>query len=256
MNKELAVIEQQTGTDTYRMSTDAARMCKDIVLASAQDIKGKKYVKVEGWQSIAIAHGCTASSGDVERTETGFRAIGKVIRMADGMIISQAEGFVGDDEPTWASRAEYAKRAMAQTRAISRACRSAFAHVVVMMNAGLSTTPAEEIPAEGFDERAHTPPPQQHKPASARDDSHQVITGIEQVTMKTGDKNGKPWTLYTIHAGDKYTTFDKKHAEAAKAAAESGIPMVLTFKDSGKGLNLIAITQDEPMPVGEEKVPF
>jgi hypothetical protein len=40
---------------------------------------------------------------------------------------------------------------MAQTRAISRACRSAFAHVVVMMNAGLSTTPAEEVPYDGFD---------------------------------------------------------------------------------------------------------
>jgi hypothetical protein len=34
---------------------------------------------------------------------------------------------------------------MAQTRAISRVCRSAFAHVVVMMNANLSTTPAEEM---------------------------------------------------------------------------------------------------------------
>ena len=47
-------------------------------------------------------------------------------------------------------RADYAIRAMAQTRAISRACRSAFAHVVVMMNAGLSTTPAEEVPLGGF----------------------------------------------------------------------------------------------------------
>jgi len=34
---------------------------------------------------------------------------------------------------------------MAQTRSISRACRSAFAHVVVMMQAGLETTPAEEV---------------------------------------------------------------------------------------------------------------
>jgi len=34
---------------------------------------------------------------------------------------------------------------MAQTRAISRAGRSAFAHVVVMMKAGLATTPAEEM---------------------------------------------------------------------------------------------------------------
>jgi hypothetical protein len=77
--------------------------------------------------------------------ETGFRAIGKVIRMSDGQTLSTAEGFVGDDEPMWFARPEYARRAMAQTRSISRACRSAFAHVVVMMQAGLETTPAEEI---------------------------------------------------------------------------------------------------------------
>jgi RNase H-fold protein (predicted Holliday junction resolvase) len=33
---------------------------------------------------------------------------------------------------------------MAQTRAISRVCRSAFAHCVVLIDADLSTTPAEE----------------------------------------------------------------------------------------------------------------
>src|SRR3546814_11290148 len=47
-------------------------------------------------------------------------------------------------------RAAYAIRAMAQTRAISRACRSAFAHVVVMIDADLATTPAEEVPDGGF----------------------------------------------------------------------------------------------------------
>jgi hypothetical protein len=41
-------------------------------------------------------------------------------------------------------RYDYAIRAMAQTRGISRVCRSAFAHVVVLIDAELSTTPAEE----------------------------------------------------------------------------------------------------------------
>lgn len=160
MSNELAICDKNlTGLDTYRMSTDAAAICKDIVLASAQDIQGKKYVRVEGWQAIAIAHGCTASARDVERTETGFCAIGEVRRMSDGMVLSTAEGFVGDDELKWGKRPEYARRAMAQTRAISRACRSAFAHVVVMMNAGLSTTPAEEVPSEGFEEKQSTTPP-------------------------------------------------------------------------------------------------
>jgi hypothetical protein len=152
--------------DLYRTSTDAAGLCKDIVAKTARSIQGRKYVQVEGWQAIALAHGCTASAGAVERVETGFRAIAKITRMRDGMAIATAEGFVGDDEKTWASRPEYARRAMAQTRAISRACRSAFAHVVVMMNAGLETTPAEEmsdgeafVQAARLSEAGAIPPP-------------------------------------------------------------------------------------------------
>jgi hypothetical protein len=167
----------QTEAEAYRASTNAAGLCKKMVIETAMEIQGRKYVKVEGWQSIAIAHGCTASARDVERIEGGVRAIGEIRRMSDGVVIAEAEGFVGEDEPTWfggevttkwgtkttlKKRADYAIRAMAQTRAISRACRSAFAHVVVMMNAGLSTTPAEEVPLGGFeDERSDATPPRQ-----------------------------------------------------------------------------------------------
>lgn len=160
--------------DEFRQSTDAAGLCGAIVKQTAKDIQGRRFVSVEGWQAIAIAHGCAAGARDVERIEGGVRAIGEVRRMADGQVIATAEGFVGEDEPTWfggtmkrwkwgqkrgekiwydeemPKRADYAIRAMAQTRAISRACRSAFAHVVVMIDAGLSTTPAEEVPEGGF----------------------------------------------------------------------------------------------------------
>lgn len=153
-----------SNVEAYRASTDAAELCKEIVVATASNIQGKKYVGVEGWQAIAIAHGCAAGSRDVERVDGGVRAVGEVRRMCDGVVIATAEGFVGEDEPTWfggsvrgkslPKRADYAIRAMAQTRAISRACRSAFAHVVVMMKAGLATTPAEEVPYGGFDNDA------------------------------------------------------------------------------------------------------
>ena len=141
-----------------RRATDVAGVSRDIVMKTAITIQGRKYVKVEGWQAIAIAHGCVASSRDVERVDSGFRAIGEVRRINDGTVLATAEGFVGDDEvKTWGQRPEYAKRAMAQTRAISRACRSAFAHVVVLIDSNLSTTPAEEVPDEGFSQPARTP---------------------------------------------------------------------------------------------------
>ena len=143
------------GVQNYmRQATDVAGVCRAIVMETAQQIgKGdKKYVRVEGWQSIAVAHGCVASARDVERLEDGYRCIGEVKRMDNGQVISSAEGFLGDDEPMWASRPTYAKRAMCQTRAISRACRSAFAHIVVLIDKSLSTTPAEEVPHGGFED--------------------------------------------------------------------------------------------------------
>jgi len=147
-----------------RQATEIASICKDIVTKTAQNIQGRKYVRVEGWQSIANAYGCVASAKDVERVETGFRAIGQVRRMDTGVVICEAEGFVGDDERTWQKRDEYAKRAMAQTRAISRACRSAFAFIVTYMDAGLETTPAEEVPQDGF---ADAPRPVAYKRPTA-----------------------------------------------------------------------------------------
>ena len=142
---DLIVVDGSTALTTHRAATDVASVCKEIVTRTAQSIQGRKYVRVEGWQSIANAFGCVASAVDVEKVEGGVRAIGQVRRVADGVLIATAEGFVGDDEKTWASRNEFARRAMAQTRAISRACRSAYAFVVVMMDAGLETTPAEEM---------------------------------------------------------------------------------------------------------------
>lgn len=174
---ELSVIPDSK--ELVRQSTDIAGLCREIVVASSLEIEKRKYVRVEGWQAIATAHGCVASARDVRKVEGGMVATGEIRRMQDGQLIATAEGFVGEDEPTWYGgivskpewkngqrtgrmiekmmprRAEYAIRAMAQTRAISRACRGCFAHVVVLMNAGLSTTPAEEVPEGGFQSDFH-----------------------------------------------------------------------------------------------------
>lgn len=162
MSTALAI--RNEAQELVRQSTDIAGLCREIVVASSSTIQGRKYVRVEGWMAIATAHGCVASARDVQRVDGGIRATGEIRKMHDGTLIATAEGFVGEDEPTWfggdvvqygktktlPKRPEYAIRAMAQTRAISRACRSCFAHVVVLMDAGLQTTPAEEVPMGGF----------------------------------------------------------------------------------------------------------
>lgn len=193
-----------TNVEIYKASTDAAALCKEIVIATALTIQKRKYVKVEGWQAIATAHGCVASSRDVEDIESGTKAIGEVHRMSDGQLISQAEGFVGKDEPTWyggeieyydrdgvrrtkrlQKRADYAIRAMAQTRAISRACRSAFAYVVVMMNAGLQTTPAEEMGSDLGD------PADDDANNTVKRRSGLMDKNVKQVVDQSANGNGK-----------------------------------------------------------------
>lgn len=189
---DLVVLESKVNPVVQtRYATDAAGACKEIVVRTAQNIGGRKYVRVEGWQAIANAFGCVASARDVERVEGGYRAIGEVRRMADGQVIATAEGFVGDDEPLWAKRPEYARRAMAQTRAISRACRSAFAFVVVAMDAGLETTPAEEMVGVEIVEEPHPErptPPAKRKETSAADalakiEAKAVELGIDGYTL-------------------------------------------------------------------------
>ena len=163
MTTEIATIET-TALVSHRAATNAAGLCRELVVKTAMKIQGRRYVQVEGWQAIANAFGCVASARNVERVEGGFRATGQVIRVADGTVIAEAEGFVGDDEKTWASRPVFARRAMAQTRAMSRACRSAFAFVVTLMDAGLETTPAEEMAAV----LEAAPEPVQVRPAGKR----------------------------------------------------------------------------------------
>jgi len=150
--KDLTVVaEIVVPAKQLEKAQEVAKACSAIIAKTALPIAGKNYVKVEGWQTIAMAHGCLLSAKGVQRIDGGVKALGEVIRMSDGAVLASGEGFVGDDEKTWGNRDEYAKRAMAQTRAMSRAARSAFAYTIVLMDKGYETTPAEEVPENGFD---------------------------------------------------------------------------------------------------------
>ena len=157
-------------------TNNVADVCRGIVTSTAIQIQGKKYVPVEAWQSIATAHGCVAGSEapiylkDVP--EKGYQAKGYITHIATGKVISTAFGFVGDDEVQWANRPAYARQAMAQTRAISRACRSAFAHVIVLMNEGLECTPFEEVPKGGFNDKEN------YNPSNAKAHEKDIVNNL------------------------------------------------------------------------------
>ena len=295
---ESTQLSVSSGTNTvaayHRQATDVAGVCKDIVHQTAQSIGGRKYVRVEGWQAIATAHGCVASARDVEKIEGGWRAIGEVRRMDTGSVIATAEGFLGTDEPVWAKRPEYAKRAMAQTRAISRACRSAFAHVVVLIGGGLETTPAEEVPAEGFSDSPRPAPANRPAPritddvidvvaervapaapirkkqpvaATPQAADYETVTLLKVARKEGTSAKGRPWTrwgiMVTRNGSEVWLNTFSEEFGAMIDEANQGDTFHVELKEGERGIDIVDLrVQDVPdrietaEVVADEEVPF
>jgi hypothetical protein len=133
-------------------------------------IKGKRFVNVEGWTTLATMLGVTAREVNTVELEGVYVATVELVRMSDGACISRASAECGSSDeldkygkPIWSTRPRYARRSMAQTRATGKACRLAFSWIMSL--AGYEVTPAEEmtpiIEAEQVQER---PAPAQRKP--------------------------------------------------------------------------------------------
>lgn len=190
----LAVIPQETEKGAkalMQVANDAASVCREIVLRTVLDLKGKRYVKVEGWQSIAAVYGCVPNIRLVQEDERGNVKAVAELRRHDGTVLASAEGYVGVDEVRWASEPMFARRGMAQTRAVSRVCRSVFAFVVTLIDSNLQTTPAEEIPLA---DNSDVPVARiVHVPASAAANATQRQVGerTKRTQCKYGRAKGK-----------------------------------------------------------------
>jgi hypothetical protein len=106
-------------------------------------INGKKYVKVEGWTTLAVMMGVVAREVQTTEADGIYTAVVELVRMSDGACISRASAECGEEKP-WCTRPRYARRSMAQTRATGKACRLAFSWVMSL--AGYEPTPFEEMP--------------------------------------------------------------------------------------------------------------
>lgn len=127
-----------------------ADLCREIVLKTGVDIKGnnEKFLKVEGWESIAAADQKTPSADELQFFEHGILAKSTLRRDSDGTILSTAFGYCGFAEDPEADL--YAVIGKAQTRAISRVCRHKYSYVLVLIDPSIKPTPSEEVPAGGF----------------------------------------------------------------------------------------------------------
>jgi len=133
----------------------AAELAKQLAIVIKKQnlatvIKGKQFVNVEGWTTLATMLGVTAREVCTVEADGVYTATVELVRMSDQAVISRASAECGSaDEldkhgkPIWSSRPRYARRSMAQTRATGKACRLAFSWIMSL--AGYEPTPAEEM---------------------------------------------------------------------------------------------------------------
>lgn len=144
---ELGVIRADGPKELVKVATEAADALRDVISRKRlfSTISGREYVRVEGWTTLATMMGCLPREVSVTRDDKGtYTATVELVRMHDGAVLTRASAECGMDENTWKNRADYARRSMAATRAVSKACRLAFSWVMAL--SGYEVTPAEEIP--------------------------------------------------------------------------------------------------------------
>src|SRR4030067_1833603 len=153
------------------IAKDLAKIVEDRKLYTP--ISGKKYVRVEGWETLGAMLGVLPREveGKTLRYEDGtYEATVELIRVGDGAIIGRGSAICGMDEPTWSKRLEYARRSMAIPRATGKANRLSFSWIMTL--AGCGPTPAEEMSDIVEGEARELPQPQQQKPAQTPQHTH------------------------------------------------------------------------------------
>jgi len=135
-----------------------AKVLKDFLVKtkSVMRIGQSEHVKVGGWQFLAqlagLSVGTSAEPVTLDNGDTGWKA--RAILYRGGQQVGDADALCLRSEKNWANSDTYAICSMAQTRAISKAIKGVLGFVVVM--AGYSDTPAEEMVGVGGKRRAST----------------------------------------------------------------------------------------------------
>lgn len=130
------------------IATPLAKLIDEAGLVKSFGRKNDRYVMCEGWTALAAMLGCTPHEVEVREVEPGrFMATVELRRLTDGVVVGRASAECGPDEEKWRKSPLYARRSMALTRATAKTCRLCFSWVMVA--AGYSATPAEEVPDGG-----------------------------------------------------------------------------------------------------------
>jgi hypothetical protein len=128
---------------TAKVATALKKFVKEQGLMS--NISGRDYVVVEGWQMLGMMLGVTPGKVNTRPVEQGWEATVE-LHDRNGRIIGQGDAECLETEKLWSKRDDYARKSMAQTRAIAKAFRNTFGFIAKA--AGFEATPAEEMPSQ------------------------------------------------------------------------------------------------------------
>lgn len=254
IEEERAIVRQHP-SEVIRQATEEANVLAEVIEGQKlfSLIQGKRFVRCEGWVTLATLRGCLPREVSVtEMPEGRYVAEVELVRMSDGTVLTKASSECGGPEdPVWQKRPPNARRSMAITRATGKACRVAFSWVMAM--SGFEVTPAEEMIADVVEAEVvkHTPRPAPKPIASVPtpEGVQRFVGTVVDCELKSGEKNGRAWSKYGVQLVNEHGeksgwlgTFDKPIGDAATRLKDGGDIAEAWYVDDGKFKTLTDIS--------------
>jgi hypothetical protein len=218
-------------------------------------VQGRAYLMVAGAQAVATSMGYTTAIEQlryVPATDAlpGYWEATATV-MADGRTVGRGIASVFDNESPWNKRPQFARQAMAQTRATGRALKGVMGWACALL--GAETSLAEEMPQEEPTMPAQASEAPRRLPAPSTDRTPQkAAKGLRQVSGVCAgveskvSKAGKSYWRIGLEAGDGvewFTTFKEQREDALK-----GKRIDLTIEDREKGPVVVDVWESEEVP--------
>lgn len=254
--REIGNLAFRNPREMVKQATEMANVLAEVIKQRnlSKKISGKEHVFVEGWTTLGAMLGILPRESESVRLEDGsYEATIELIRASDGSVIGRASAICGKDEPTWKGRPEYARKSMAMTRATGKAYRLAFSWIMVL--AGYSPTPAEEMPEEPHHQASQPAKngaaTSSSRPTSGNQSAAPKFTVEARTTKpnkKTGKGGGQPY-LYVTKDGKEMYCFDNPEMVDGTGLITNLFALIGKAADEGAEIEFQAVQKGQYLTI-------